>query len=59
MNGSTRRYHENSNGSLQPSFTEEKLAAKEDADEGIDTAMIKEEVYDVLEAIDYHQGVMG
>ena len=43
---------------MQPSFTEEKLAAKEDADEGIDTAMIKEEVYDVLEAIDYHQGVM-
>ena len=57
-NGSTRRYHENSNGFSRPSFPEEKLAAKEDADEGIDAAMIKEEVYDVLEAIDYHQGVM-
>jgi hypothetical protein len=57
----TRRYHENSNGTHRILFDEEeggKLGVKEDNGDEIDPNMIKEEVYDVLEAIDYHQGVM-
>ena len=58
---STRRYHENGNGSSRTIFDVDgggKLGGKEDGDDGIDPSMIKEEVYGVLEAIDYHKGVL-